>query len=161
MSKSQPARLVLQSIVIACLAGGLSAHAATPVDSPVEATAEVSPLAAAAAQSYADTSRAALDQMLAVMVAYGKDQKNMQKAMDLMVAVKSFEATTAAEYERASSVVGDLEPIAEPMNAFRADQKELAGRLMRAELSEWDGILANTARLEAALRSAARPVVGT
>jgi hypothetical protein len=161
MSNSQPSRLVLQSILIACLATGLSAHAATPVDSPSAEAAEVSPLAAAAAQSYADTSQAALKQMLAVMVAYGKDQKNMQKAMDLMVAVKSFEATTAAEYERASSIVGDLKTIAEPMNAFRADQQELAGRLMRAELSEWDGILANTARLEAALRSAAKPVVGT
>ncbi len=99
--------------------------------------------------------------MLAVMVAYGKDQKNMQKAMDLMVAVRSFEATTAAEYERASSVVGGLKTLAEPMSAFRADQQELAGRLMRAELSKWDGILANTARLEAALRSAAKPMVGT
>jgi len=160
MSITHVSRLALQTTFLAFLVVGLSAHA-SPLDTPSEGTSEVSPLAAAAAQSYADSSRAALDEMLAVIVAFGNDQKNMQKALDLMVAVKSFEDITTAEYNRASSVVGGLKTLAEPMNAFRTDQQELAGRLMRAKPSEWDGILANTARLEAALRSAAKPMIGT
>lgn len=133
-------------LLSACFAY-LSAVHAVAAQTQRQATAEVAPSVAIAAQAYVAESSDQVKRVLKVMRAYMRDQKSLEKGMAVMYAVKTFEEQTAAGYNAAKEAAVGSPVLLQALDAFREDQATFAKRIMNSDESEWQSILAETQRL--------------
>lgn len=145
-------RFLAALLALAMLAGPATAKPSIPPEQAAPA--------ASACDAYVSVSEQALLQMIGSMRAFMRDNKNVQKAMASIQAIKSFEETTQAAYANAKASITAGTDLDHALDAYREYQSTLYRTIGEADESEWDRLVAGQNALAPAVRAAARHVAG-